>query len=192
LSAKDLIIRFHEVPPAGLHYEFNQTTGELNAALHHLLGDYPVYGAKLEVQRAGDGGILLRGSVAGEIQHVCSRCVEEFGTKFSKTFVTQYCKQSDDLKTIASPVDDLEGSFDLEFVESSEIRLADVIYEQVAIDVPFQPLCTESCLGLCPECGGNRNRAECKCSAKVDSKEKFDEVKPSPFASLKGLVQFST
>jgi uncharacterized protein len=35
--------------------------------------------------------------------------------------------------------------------------------EQIYLALPLKPLCSEACLGLCPQCGQNRNRAACDC-----------------------------
>ena len=29
--------------------------------------------------------------------------------------------------------------------------------------LPINPLCAETCRGLCPVCGGNRNQVACTC-----------------------------
>jgi len=31
--------------------------------------------------------------------------------------------------------------------------------------MPMKPLCKPDCQGLCPVCGGNRNRERCACRA---------------------------
>jgi uncharacterized protein len=45
-----------------------------------------------------------------------------------------------------------------------EIDLTHEIEEQVAMDIPFKPLCGEECKGLCPVCGTDLNAADCGCS----------------------------
>jgi uncharacterized protein len=43
----------------------------------------------------------------------------------------------------------------------------------------MRPLCDEGCRGLCPGCGGNRNRGECDCP---------EGSRESPFDCLKDFV----
>jgi uncharacterized protein len=45
----------------------------------------------------------------------------------------------------------------------------EVLIEQLQLNVPMRALCTETCKGLCPECGVNRNHEECGCEeARID------------------------
>jgi uncharacterized protein len=38
-------------------------------------------------------------------------------------------------------------------MEGDLIDLEPVLRDQVVLALPFQPLCTDDCPGLCPECG---------------------------------------
>ena len=49
--------------------------------------------------------------------------------------------------------------------------------EQFVLAVPFAPLCMETCKGLCPQCGIDRNTASCNCDPPIDPR----------LAALKGL-----
>ena len=35
--------------------------------------------------------------------------------------------------------------------------------DAVLLELPLAPLCSEDCRGLCPQCGINRNVADCEC-----------------------------
>ena len=47
--------------------------------------------------------------------------------------------------------------------EEGIVDLASVIRDEVFLELPMSPLCSESCAGLCPSCGTNRNQASCAC-----------------------------
>ena len=49
------------------------------------------------------------------------------------------------------------------FYEGDGLDLADVLREQIMLELPMQRVCHEDCLGICPVCGQNRNRAACDC-----------------------------
>ena len=57
------------------------------------------------------------------------------------------------------------------------VDLEPLVREQFVLAVPFAPLCREDCLGLCPQCGADRNVAPCSCEAPIDPR----------FAALQGL-----
>lgn len=44
-----------------------------------------------------------------------------------------------------------------------EIDLEPLARETVMLELPQAPLCQEDCLGLCPECGVDRNEGTCSC-----------------------------
>ena len=54
-----------------------------------------------------------------------------------------------------------------------------LVRDAIALELPFAPLCSPTCLGLCPRCGGDRNRSECTCSEDIDPRwaalERFRE-----------------
>jgi len=45
--------------------------------------------------------------------------------------------------------------------ETGLLDLTPLTREYFLLDLPLQPLCRPDCRGLCPECGANRNEAEC-------------------------------
>ena len=42
-----------------------------------------------------------------------------------------------------------------------QIDVGALVREAVTLDLPLAPLCEEECQGLCPECGADRNEADC-------------------------------
>jgi uncharacterized metal-binding protein YceD (DUF177 family) len=65
-----------------------------------------------------------------------------------------------------------EGSFDPGVVDEvsyagKEIDLTLAVREQILLQIPSSPLCSEDCLGLCPKCGKDLNEGECGCDRAV-------------------------
>jgi uncharacterized protein len=61
-----------------------------------------------------------------------------------------------------------EDDLDLYTYEGEEVDLSPLFREQVVLAVPFAPLCSEDCKGLCPQCGADRNLERCDCKPPVD------------------------
>lgn len=57
------------------------------------------------------------------------------------------------------------------------IDLEPLVREQFVLAVPYAPLCKEDCLGLCDQCGADKNVAPCTCARPIDPR----------FAALQGL-----
>jgi uncharacterized protein len=52
--------------------------------------------------------------------------------------------------------------------EGEEIDLASVIHDEVFLELPMVPVCSDECAGLCPVCGGNLNETRCTCAPNPD------------------------
>ena len=50
------------------------------------------------------------------------------------------------------------------FYRDEQIDLNELLREQFYLALPMKPLCSEGCKGICPQCGTNRNAANCDCS----------------------------
>ena len=74
-------------------------------------------------------------------------------------------------------------SGDCEYLEAPGwIDLVDLLREEVWLAWKPMVVCSESCKGLCQQCGENLNRDECKCSQHGDD---------HPFAALR-QIRFDT
>jgi uncharacterized protein len=60
------------------------------------------------------------------------------------------------------------------------LDLSELVREQVLLALPMNPVCEESCRGVCPKCGQNLNRGECDCEAAEEE---------SPFGLLAQLFK---
>lgn len=70
---------------------------------------------------------------------------------------------------------------DLEFGSyvGEDFNLADIVAEEILLNLPMKFLCQTTCKGLCPRCGADLNEQTCGCEAVV--------VPDSPFSVLKGF-----
>jgi uncharacterized protein len=46
-------------------------------------------------------------------------------------------------------------------LDHDQIDVEPLVRDAVLLELPLAPLCRESCEGLCPECGANRNEGDC-------------------------------
>jgi uncharacterized metal-binding protein YceD (DUF177 family) len=111
------------------------------------------------------GEYLVDGSTSFTGDLTCSRCVEPFPFANSSEFHLRFRPRSVVLGE--SEVEITPDELDIEFYTERLIPLRDLAAEQVQLSIPMKPLCTESCLGLCPQCGTNRNLDACTCQSSV-------------------------
>ena len=105
--------------------------------------------------------VRVAGSVRSAVQLSCSRCLAEYQLPISSDFTIFYSK------SVGGDLDEEVELSDHDLISVSytgeEIDLDFEIAEQVMMEVPFKPLCSESCRGLCTECGADLNAGECGC-----------------------------
>lgn len=151
----------------------------------------------------------LDGKLSTSIQLLCSRCAAPFFLDFSADFSNLYTKDpviaglaepakhadgeeeggwrwSKGVKGhqnthLASADGSTESDVDLELtlVKEDALDLCDVAEEQLRLQVPAQPLCKDTCKGLCPQCGKDLNFEACGCEV---------GLRVNPFAVLKAAA----
>lgn len=95
--------------------------------------------------------IYLTGFINGEIQLVCSRCLENFSYKLQLELhekLTNNPENKDD---------------ELIFIDNDKLDLTEIVENNIIMSLPIQRLCKEDCKGLCQICGTNLNNDNCNC-----------------------------
>jgi uncharacterized protein len=103
----------------------------------------------------------LEGGARTELELACSRCLEPFrmpvDTRFDLRYLPASAMSTEDERAIEE--DDLETSY----YRDDQIDLNELLREQFYLALPMKPLCQDTCRGLCPQCGTNRNTGTCGC-----------------------------
>jgi uncharacterized protein len=60
------------------------------------------------------------------------------------------------------------GDLDLFGYDGENVDLEPLFREQFVLAVPYAPVCSQDCLGLCPQCGIDRNHGSCQCEKPID------------------------
>ena len=95
--------------------------------------------------------ILVRGSVSGEREVECARCLKTVKQAFSEEFLETY---------------------------SNKLEIIDIMYlvrQTLALTAEIRFLCSPDCKGLCPKCGQDLNAAA--CDGRPDNLSPFAELK---------------
>lgn len=110
-------------------------------------------------------GVLATGEVFADAKTECSRCLDAMNLKIEVDFqeLFAYSYSSDDEL----------------LVTNDHIDLEQVVIDSVVLSLPFQPVCTKDCLGLCAECG-------IRLSEEPD--HKHENVVDARFEALKDLL----
>jgi uncharacterized protein len=92
-------------------------------------------------------GVLVSGSVRGRAVGECVRCLEKVVEDIDVEFRELYYYPDRAREAVA------EGEEDLSEISGDCIDLEPAVRDAVVLALPFRPLCSPGCLGLCVQCG---------------------------------------
>ncbi len=175
-----MYIRVSEIPGGGLDVFVSRGKASIS---HVLEGMDPAPLRMLRLVEANllltvEGGDLwIEGSFEALGEGFCDRCSDPVTLRLGKAFQTFLTPKRRDRDAAAS-VELHEEDLDVGYYDGTGVETNDILWEQVALELPLKVVCSEACRGVCPVCGKNRNREECSCVA-GDA--------PGPFEILKNL-----
>jgi uncharacterized protein len=158
ISLQDLELRnvhFHVDIPAGkidFDSKLTQTSGL------HAEGTASLLNQSL-------GEIRVQGDLRVETSTVCDRCLESINFPIENLFDLVYMPAGEAPDGGEDEID--ETAVEVGFYEGNGLELEDVLREVVLLALPMQIVCTETCKGMCPVCGQNRNQVDCNCQTKA-------------------------
>ena len=100
-------------------------------------------------------GVHLQGRINGREREICARCLENFdrdaNISFDETFSEDVAPAEELFSDVAPLVD-------------RSIDLTGLVAQLLEVDEPLAAVCTQTCRGICPQCGANRNQEQCSCT----------------------------
>lgn len=133
--------------------------------------------------------LLIEGTIQGAVEVACSRCLCRYRAPIRETFRlvlepagARVPADPEGAQALASDGLYLGDEAETGWFRGQTLQLDRFIGEVISLALPLQPVCQESCRGLCPHCGVDRNVQACQCA----------ESRPdSPFAVLAKLKKDS-
>jgi len=104
----------------------------------------------------------VTGRVQTRLQLECGRCLEPFDIPVESAFELRYVPASANTST-AEEAEVAEDDLTTAYYKDETLDLGELMHEQFVLALPMKPLCSETCKGLCPECGTNLNKGTCDC-----------------------------
>lgn len=108
-----------------------------------------------------DSRVTVKGEVSAELQLECDRCLKSLSIPVASTFEVGYV--TPDIYRAGQAAELLDEDLSLSVFDGEVMDIDELVREQLLLVLPAQVLCREECKGLCPECGGDKNLADCKC-----------------------------
>lgn len=118
---------------------------------------------KVEVNKFAKN-ISCKAEISTRMHLTCDRCLAEFDENFLEMFDILFHIGQDELNI------DEENVVAL-LPDQKEIDLTSYIQETLILSIPMKILCRADCKGICPNCGADLNKEECRCMDKpMDSR----------------------
>ncbi len=152
-------IKLYQISERSSSFEFHLTKSDL-IKLEERFGFDSMF-CKAELIRKQDA-IMLHGAYTVSIETGCGNCLEPVRFEMEREFDLVLV----DEEAYAVPEGDVEISLrseDVDFYNGQEIPLSGYFEDQLLLDLPFSIKCSDGCMGICPDCGINRNTDSCRC-----------------------------
>lgn len=112
--------------------------------------------ANLDVSNNGKA-LVVEGEVEATLEVSCARCLEAFNFPVKVDFNEIYYPAG------AEGISPEEREEWIPFV-GEVLDLTPEVVKSIVLALPMRFICREECRGLCPRCGKDLNRGECRCS----------------------------
>jgi uncharacterized protein len=114
---------------------------------------------ELKIEKMGED-FRVSGKIHGSLLLSCARCLDEFPHPIDTQMDIELLHKP---KNFAPELELRDQELDAYYFEGDEADIDPYVYEEVVLSIPIQTLCSDACEGICPQCGKNRNREECRC-----------------------------
>jgi uncharacterized protein len=118
--------------------------------------------------------IRVVGKWSGDFEANCARCLEQVQQHLERDFDLLYRPLGSDRR--ADEVSISEAETEIGYYQGEGMELTDSLREQVLLAAPIKIVCSETCKGICAQCGKNLNEGSCDC-APVISDPRWEALK---------------
>ena len=155
LSVKEMELR-------KVRFDETLEPGQIEFASENLEQVTPLHAVgTAELFKNTGGEVRVQGRYTVELKAVCDRCLVETRFPLDAGFDLFYQPASNIARD--EEIEIHAGEVEIGFYEAGGLELDDLLREQILLALPMQRVCSESCKGICPVCGKNRNQSDCDC-----------------------------
>ncbi len=177
----DMTIEVHHIPTQGTRLDYVKPA-EAFSVLKRLTEQGECRFATpiaitLEVEPERDL-IRVDGFLSATVRLPCSRCLNEYERELHRRFTLRFSREipADVHSGDDGEVELTAAQIGLIYFKDDTIEFGDAVQEQIVLCLPYKPLCSDSCKGMCPQCGADLNQGPCGCPVKSTGNP-FDVLK---------------
>ena len=160
-------VRLDDIRDGGLVCDFVAAAADFTGLAELIAAGDAVFEAPIAVRlrlSRVDELVEVDGQLQSSVRLACGRCLRDFSSPLAAIFSLTYAR------TLPKVEDEEGGELELSaddlgmtLLEGDEIDFSEAVQEQVLLALPFRPLCSDGCRGLCPHCGADLNSTSCNC-----------------------------
>jgi len=160
-----MFISLSRLPADGLSFHHQYEAGELDTSEHEFeIVSLPEVTGR--VDRAGMD-MRVRGTVKSALIATCDRCLTDVTVPVDAPFDLIYVPEDPGANHVGE-TELHDRDLDLVVYENEQIKVDDLVVEQLELSLPTRVLCREDCRGLCSQCGADLNFEQCNCQEPID------------------------
>lgn len=165
-----MLVNIHQITEDGLDFDLERPDLVLEEAGESI----PLQQVRASLHLEWEERKLhITGEVSARMGIHCSRCFKAFSLPVKESF-DFLGLPSLGLK-FPEKMEVSPEELEVTFLQGDEIDLDEIIRENLYLSLPMQPLCSETCKGLCPCCGRDLNEGTCACS-RVQVESRFQPL----------------
>lgn len=107
--------------------------------------------------------VEVEGTLSCTVVMPCSRCLQSVRLDLALPVMLVFTREVSDEAENAEELELTEDAIGLIPFSGEIIDLRDALEQELLMGLPQHPLCDDTCAGLCPVCGADRNRQCCDC-----------------------------
>ncbi|WP_339063397.1 DUF177 domain-containing protein [Tepidibacillus marianensis] len=144
-----------------LRFRYKEDLSYLVEEINDLEQILPVEVIGVAYQTGGDT-YTVKGQISTTVLLRCSKCLQTFDCAIESDFLDIFIPE--EIESQESQTDE-----NIHLLTSDEIDISSIVEELFLLQLPYVPLCSKDCKGLCPVCGTNLNEKQCDCdTSRVD------------------------
>ncbi len=116
----------------------------------------------LTISATATGQVLVQGTLDARLHRRCRRCLVDVVDEVHQELNLVWALR-DDFPGGEDDEPEAEGVRTLDLT-NNELDLGPALREELILAIQPYVVCTETCKGLCPVCGVNRNEETCDCT----------------------------
>ena len=126
--------------------------------------------------RQGGNSICVTADITSVLSVECRRCAKSFEIDVT-TALNLFFSFGDE------PPEEDEA--DARYYDGETLDISDDARRALILEIPMWPLCSETCEGLCPQCGTQLNAEACSC----EIEDETPVAASNPFSVLSKMLQ---